>query len=143
MASLALSGTASSADRIDGMSYNQLAKAANKAIANGAIYGTGHGQASRYLKSLCYEMIQRAFSPYGTQEWARHVIRRESDCNPAAINHTYRGWSNQANGLAQMIPKYHTWVNYSRVHRDMKYAVAVFLRLSKGGKNTQPWCLCR
>lgn len=125
------------------LSTAELYFAAQWEINHGGIYSHRHGAVSSRLKEVCYELINRAFAPYGTQRWASYVIRRESDCNPAAINYTWDGWENQANGLAQMIPKYHTWIDYDRVHRDMKYAIHVFVRLSRGGRSTGPWCLCR
>jgi hypothetical protein len=117
--------------------YKFLAKVADKAIRQGHVYSHRWGDASPWLKALCYEMVERAFTPYGTQAWARHVVNRESGCNPAAINST-----SGTTGIAQIHPRYHTWVNYHRVQRDMRYALATFVRLSRGGRHTQPWCLC-
>jgi hypothetical protein len=84
-------------------------------------------------------MVDRAFRPYGTQAWAHYVVNRESGCNPAAINTTYSDPMQQATGLSQMIPAIHRWVDYGRVQRDMGYAVAVFVKLSDGGRSTGPW----
>jgi hypothetical protein len=122
--------------------YRFLAKVANKAVHAGHVYSHRWGHVSPWLKAICYEMIDRAFSPFGTQGWARYVVHRESDCNPAAINTTYSDPRQRATGLSQMIPAVHTWVNYDRVQWDMRYAVATFLRLSRNGQNTGPWCLC-
>jgi hypothetical protein len=122
---------------MDSMSYQQLADAGDQAIRNGHVYSHRWGDASEYLKRICYEMLERAFSPYGTQAWARYVVNRESDCNPAAINS-----SSGTTGIAQIHPGYHTWINFARVQRDMRYAIRTFLRLSRGGRNTGPWCLC-
>lgn len=128
-------------DRIDRMSYPQLAKAADRAVQNGAIRSYRYGDASPYLKRICYEMVERAFSRFGQYavDWALYVVGRESDCNPGAENHKYSSWSQQAQGIAQMIPAYHTWVNYTRLKRDLRYAVAVFVRLSRGGSSRRPW----
>lgn len=117
--------------------YRFLAKVADKAIRKGHVYSHRWGDASPWLKSLCYEMVDRAFSPYGTQGWARYVVNRESGCNPAAINS-----SSGTTGIAQIHPAYHTWVDFRRVQRDMAYALRTFLRLSRNGSNTGPWCLC-
>lgn len=119
------------------MTYSELAAAGDRAIKNGAVYSHRWGDASPYLIAICYEMVRRAFSRYGTQAWALYVVRRESGCNPGAINS-----SSGTTGIAQIHPRYHTWVNYYRVQRDMKYALATFVRLSRGGRNTGPWCLC-
>ena len=124
---------------IDRMSYAQLEKAANKAIRSGHVYSHRWGDASPWLKTLCYEMLDRAFAPYGTQSWAKYIVNRESGCNPAAINTTYSDPCQRATGLSQMIPCVHRWVNYQRVQRDMGYAVAVFVKLSRGGRSTGPW----
>ena len=97
------------------------------------------GDASPYLRTLCYEMISRKFSRFGTQSWARYVVNRESGCNPGAVNTTYSSWSQRAQGLAQLIPAYHRWVDYPRMLRDVDYGIAVFVKLSKGGSNTGPW----
>lgn len=124
-------------DRFDRMSYGQLVKAANRAIANGHSYSHRWGDASAYLRGLCYELVERTFKPYGTERWALYVVRRESGCNPRAINS-----SSQTTGIAQIHPTYHTWINYRKVQYDMHYAMQTFLRLSRGGRNTGPWCLC-
>lgn len=127
---------ASASDR---MSYAQLERAANKAIRSGHVYSHRWGDVSPWLRTLCYEMVDRAFAPYGTQAWARMVVNRESGCNPAAINTTYSDPRQRATGLSQMIPAVHTWVDYDRVQRDMGYAIAVFIKLSDGGRSTGPW----
>lgn len=129
--------TAHDSRRLDRMSYDQLAREADKVIRNGGIYSHRWGDASRYLIDICYEMVERAFKPYGTQAWAAYIVRRESGCNPGAINS-----SSGTTGIAQIHPRYHTWINYTRVQRDMKYALWTFVRLSRGGANTGPWCLC-
>lgn len=137
-ATLAATGTAgATTNDMDNMTYSQLANAADQAIANGAIRSHRWGDATPWLTRLCYEMVRRAFAPYGTQDWAVYVVRRESGCNPGAINS-----SSGTTGIAQIHPRYHTWIDYSRVQRDMRYALATFLRLSRGGRNTGPWCLC-
>ena len=117
--------------------YRFLAKVGDKAIRQGHVYSHRWGDASPWLKAICYEMIDRAFGPYGTQGWARYVVNRESGCNPAAINS-----SSQTTGIAQIHPAYHRWVDFHRVQRDMDYAMRTFLRLSRNGRNTGPWCLC-
>lgn len=117
--------------------YHFLGKVANKAIHAGHVYSHRWGDASPWLKALCYEMVDRAFSPYGTQAWARMVVNRESGCNPAAINS-----SSGTTGIAQIHPDYHTWVDFQRVQWDMRYAIKTFLRLSRNGSSTGPWCLC-
>lgn len=116
----------------------QLYKQADKAIRNGCVYSSRWGDACPYLKNICYELVERAFAPYGTAAWAVHIVRRESGCNPGAVNS-----SSGTTGIAQIHPRYHTWINYYRVKRDMKYAVKTFLRLSRNGHNTGPWCLCQ
>lgn len=122
---------------LDEIPYRFLAKVGDKAIRQGHVYSHRWGDASPWLKAICYEMVDRAFSPYGTQGWARYVVNRESGCNPAAINS-----SSQTTGIAQIHPDYHRWVDFRRVQRDMDYAMRTFLRLSRNGSNTGPWCLC-
>jgi hypothetical protein len=117
--------------------YRFLAKVATKAIHAGHVYSHRYGDASPWLRALCYEMVERAFAPHGTHGWALMVVERESGCNPAAINS-----SSQTTGIAQIHPAYHRWVDFRRVQWDMRYAVATFLRLSRNGQNTGPWCLC-
>lgn len=124
------------------LTTSQLYDNAQWEIAHGAIYGHGWGAVSSRLQELCYELVSRAFSPYGTSDWAVYIVRRESGCNPAAINYTYNDPGERATGLSQMIPNVHTWVDYQRVMYDLKYAIAVFVRLSDGGRSTGPWCLC-
>jgi len=125
------------ADDFAGLTYAQLADRADRQIAHGAVYSHRWGDASPYLRALCYELVRRAFAPYGTQQWALYVVRRESGCNPGAINS-----SSGTTGIAQIHPRYHTWINYARVQRDMRYALRTFLRLSRNGRSTGPWCLC-
>jgi len=131
-------------DQVDRMTNKQLVKESRSVIAHGGILGTGWGQVTPYLRRICQEMIDRAFAPYGSWavSWARHIVRRESGCNPAAVNYTYSDPGERATGLSQMIPNVHTWVDYRRVVRDLWYAVRVFVRLSRGGHNPGPWCLC-
>jgi hypothetical protein len=121
---------------VDEIPYWFLGKVANKAIRQGHIYSSRWGDASPWLKRLCYEMVDRAFGPYGTAGWARSVVNRESGCNPGAINAT-----SGTTGIAQIHPDYHRWVDYYRVKRDMRYAIRTFLRLSRNGSNTGPWVL--
>lgn len=132
-------GTASAG--VNDMTYAQLDRAAKQEVKRGGIYSMRWGDASPWLKTLCYEMLERKFAPYGTQRWARYIVNRESGCNPGAVNTTYSSWRQRAQGLAQLIPAYHTWVNYSLMLRDIKYGIAVFLRLSKGGRSTGPWAM--
>lgn len=132
-----LAPTAATADKVDRMSYRQLANAGDRAIDNGHVYSHRWGDASEYLKRICYEMVERAFAPYGTASWATAIVNRESGCNPGAINS-----SSGTTGIAQIHPGYHHWVDFQRVQRDMRYALATFVRLSRGGRNTGPWCLC-
>lgn len=124
------------------LTTSELYSAAQWQINHGGIYSHAHGAVSPRLSEICYELINRAFSPYGTQEWAKYVVRRESGCNPAAINYTYSDPGERATGLSQMIPNVHRWVDYNRVMHDMRYSIAVFKRLSNNGKSTGPWCLC-
>lgn len=125
--------------RYDTLPTDDLYALADQAIRHGAIYSVRWGDASPILKGVCYEAVRRAFAPYRTQEWARFVVNRESGCNPGAVNTTYSVWREQAQCIAQMIPKYHTWIDYSRCKSDLRYAVRVFVGLSNGGKSTGPW----
>lgn len=113
-----------------------LAWAARREVARGGVYSSRWGAASARLKALTREILYRGFRPYGTQRWAAHIVYRESGFNPGAVNA-----SSYATGLAQMMPSIHTWVNYTRVKRDVPYAVAVFVKLSRGGRVTGPWRL--
>lgn len=121
------------ADSVDYMPTKKIERAAQKQINKGAIYSSRWGDASPYLKRLCYELVERAFSPYGTQGWALHVVNRESGCNPGAINS-----SSGANGIAQIMPMHKQYDHY-RIRRDIHYAVAVFVHMSRGGRSTSPW----
>lgn len=117
--------------------YRFLAKVADKAIRKGHVYSSRWGDASPWLRSLVREMVERRFSEFGTQRWALYVVNRESGFNPGAINS-----SSGTTGIAQIHPAYHRWVDYYLVKRDMRYALATFVRLSRGGRSTGPWCLC-
>jgi len=118
------------------LSTERLYQIATYEVKRGGIYSSRWGDASSRLKEVCYELVSRVFSPYGTQGWARYVVNRESGCNPGAVNS-----KSGTTGIAQIHPAYHDY-DYPRMKRDMKYALATFIRLSRGGKNTGPWCLC-
>jgi hypothetical protein len=134
-----MTGQAQAHDResISKMKTATLYKEADRAIRNGCIHSSRWGDACPYLVRLCYEIVARAFAPYGASDWAVSIVRRESGCNPGAVNS-----SSQTTGIAQIHPAYHKWVDYYRVKRDMRYAIKTFLRLSRNGRNTGPWCLC-
>lgn len=136
------SAAQASSPAVYNMTTAQLYKEANKEVNRGGIYSHRWGGSSRYLTSLCYEALNRAFAPYGTQGWARYVVNRESGCNIGAINTTYSSWSQQAHGIAQYIPAVHTWVDYRRLMIDLKYAIATFVKMSHGGRSTSPWNCC-
>lgn len=138
VAALASTGTAQGhGDRLDHMTYQQLYRESKRLISNGAIYSTAYGVVHPRLKQICYEMLERKFG--GRYWFAYAVMQQESDCNPGAHNFKWSGWHNQAQGIAQMIPKYHTWVNFKKLKHDLHYAIACFYRLSRGGTNGQPW----
>lgn len=124
------------------LSTDQLYERAQWEIAHGGIYSHAWGAVSPRLQEACYELVNREFSRFGTGSWAVRIVRRESGCNPAAVNYTYSDPGERATGLSQMIPNVHRWVDYGRVMRDMRYSIAVFIRLSDGGRSTGPWCLC-
>jgi Transglycosylase SLT domain len=124
------------ADGVDNMPTKKIERAAQKQINNGAIYSSRWGDASPYLKRLCYELVDRAFAPFGTSSWAHYVVNRESDCNPGAINS-----SSGANGIAQILQS-HTQYDHYRIRHDIRYAVRVFVHMSDGGRNTSPWRCC-
>ena len=125
--------------RIDQLPTKVLAKEAKKVVKNGGVYSPKCGDASPYLLRLSYELVERAFRPYGTEGWALYIVGRESCFNPGAINFKWDGWKNQAKGLAQLIPVYHPWVNYDRMLVDPWYGAQVFVKLSRGGTRTGPW----
>lgn len=130
-------------DRVDQLPTKVVALEAKRAIKNGATYSVRHGHCSSYLKRLSYELVERGFRPYGSAvvQWALSIVKRESGFCPGAVNTTYSDWEDQAKGLAQLIPEYHPWVNYKRMAADPWYAVKVFVKLSRGGRNTGPWHL--
>ena len=136
LATAAVSSASGGQQDLNRMSYAQLAKAGDRAIRSGHVYSSRWGDASAWLKSICYEMVERAFRPFGTQEWATFVVNRESGCNPGAINS-----SSGANGIAQILQS-HTQFDHYRMRHDLGYAVAAFVRMSGGGRNTQPWRCC-
>lgn len=127
--------TQASSDLADRMTWQQLAKAAKTEVRRGGIYSTRWGDASPWLKRLSAELVDRAFTPYGTGSWARYIVNRESGYNPGAVNRTSR-----CTGLAQIHPL-HRWVNFKRLKSDPAYAVRVFERMSRGGSYTSPWRL--
>lgn len=121
------------------MSDEQLADQARLEVRNGGTYSVRYGDCSERLKALSRELVDRAFAPYGTQSWAEYIVGRESGFCPGAVNTTYSSWSQQAQCLAQLIPAYHTWVDYDRCKSDPAYSAWVFVRLSRGGHSTGPW----
>lgn len=140
-----LAGSATQAstagDRVSKMSWVTLAKEAKKVVRNGGCHSVRHRDASQYLMRLSYELVLRAFLPFGTERWALYIVDRESGFNPCAVNTTYSYWREQARCLMQAIPKYHAWVDYKRCNSDPAYAVRVFVRMSRGGHHVSPWYL--
>lgn len=120
-------------------SYEQLAENARQEVKHGGTYSVRYGSCSGRLKILSRELVERAFRPYGTTQWALYIVGRESGFCPGAVNTTYSNWNQQAQCIAQLIPAYHTWVNYKKCKSDPAYSVQVFEHLSKGGRNTGPW----
>lgn len=125
------------AGRLNVLTTYDLYYAADREVKQGGIYSIAWGGASPLLTSLCYEAVSRAFGP--NAQWARHIVNRESGCNPGAVNTTYSSWREQAKCIAQLIPRYHGWVDYPRCQRDLRYSVQVFYALSNGGSSTGPW----
>ncbi len=117
----------------------QLKKAGKEAIANGGTYSVRYGDCSSDVKAIVRELINRTFGPFGTESWATYIVDRESGFCPGAVNTTYSDWNQQAQCVAQMIPAYHTWVNYKRCKSDPAYSVLVFAELSNYGTSTGPW----
>ena len=134
-------GTANAHDHYDRMSYAQLAVAGKKEVARGGTYSVRYGDCSSRLKRISYELVQRVFAPYGSAaiRWAQYIVSRESGHCPGAVNTTYSSWREQAQCIAQLIPRYHSWVNYTRCKTDPAYSVQVFRKLSNGGRSTGPW----
>lgn len=122
-------------------SNEQLREQAKEEVANGGTYSVRHGGCSSRLQSLSQEITRRQFGPHGTYWWADSIIRRESGYCPGAVNTTYSDPSQQASCIAQFIPAVHRWVNYKRCKSDPWYSVAIFVKLSKGGRYTSPWNL--
>ena len=120
-------------------SDSQLAEQARLEVKNGGTYSIRYGDCSSRLKTLSRELVERAFRPYGTTSWALYIVGRESGFCPGAVNTTYSNSKEQAQCIAQMIPRYHTWVDYKRCKSDPAYSVKVFRELSNGGKSTRPW----
>lgn len=123
--------------RLYELTTRDLYALANVEVKRGGVYSQRWGDASPLLKSLCYEAVGRAFGPNAS--WARYIVNRESGCNPGAVNTTYSSWSQRAQCIAQMIPAYHRWVDFNRCKTDLRYAVEIFVRLSRGGSSTGPW----
>jgi len=128
--------SSASADRVDQLPTGKVASEARKVVRNGGTYSTRWGDCSTYLQRLSQELVERAFRPYGTHEWALYIVNRESGFCPGAVNS-----SSGTTGLAQFDPPSHPSYDYDRMKRDPAYAVRAFVRLSQGGKYTQPWCL--
>ena len=130
-----------SLDYLNLWSLKQLREQAKAEVRNGGTYSVRHGGCSERLQILSEELVNRYFAPYGTQAWARAIVARESGFCPGAVNTTYSDPGEQASCIAQFIPNIHTWVNYKRCKSDPAYSVAIFVRLSKGGRYTSPWNL--
>lgn len=120
-------------------SDEQLAEKGKEAIASGGSYSVRYGDCSEKVKTIVKELLVRAFGPYGTIQWANYIVGRESGYCPGAVNTTYSSASQQAQCVAQLIPAYHTWVDYKRCKSDPAYSVHVFDVLSNHGTSTSPW----
>ena len=120
-------------------SYAQLTEQGKEAIANGGTYSVRYGDCSNTIKTIVKELLNRKFGPHGTYYWAYSIVNRESGFCPGAVNTTYSDPNQQAQCVAQMIPAYHTWVDYDRCKSDPAYSVQVFANLSNYGTSTGPW----
>lgn len=120
-------------------SYEQLAENAREEVRRGGTFSVRYGDCSSRLQSLSRELIERTFGPHGTANWALYIVDRESGFCPGAVNTTYSSWTQRAQCIAQMIPAYHTWVDYDRCKTDPAYSVKVFAELSNYGTSTGPW----
>jgi hypothetical protein len=125
-------GQASSSTRVERMSQRVLEREARKVAVHGGVTGSCWGCATPYMKRLSYELIDRAFSS-SYRSWAHCIVNRESGYNPGAVSRT------DDHGLPQFNRPSHSWINYTKVKRDPPYAVACFVRLSRGGSNQGPW----
>lgn len=139
-----------STDRVDRLTTPVLKREARTVARNGGIVchtiGVGAGCATRYMRRLTIELVERAFAPDGAwaARWAVCVAGRESGGNPAAVSST------DDHGAGQLNRPSHPWVNYHRIAwqtprsptgwaSDPVYSVAVFHRLAHGGANRGPW----
>lgn len=138
------------ADRVDRLSTPRLEREARKVGRHGGILchtvGVGAGCATRYMRRLTGELVERAFRPGGPAavRWATCVAARESGLNPAAVSAT------NDHGAGQLNLPSHPWLHVARIAwptagsptgwaSDPVYSVAVFARLARLGENRSPW----
>lgn len=124
---------------ISWFTYEQLVEQGKLEVRHGGTYSYRYGDCSNRLQSISRELVHRIFGPHGTESWAVYIIDRESGFCPGAVNTTYSSWNQRAQCIAQMIPAYHTWVDYDRCKTDPAYSVKVFAELSNYGTSTGPW----
>lgn len=140
----------STADRVDRLPTRLLEREARKVALHGGIrchtIGVGARCATPYMRRLVRELVERRFRVYGRYAlaWGVCVAGRESGFNPAAISAT------DDHGVGQLNRPSHQWVDYGRIAwatdvsptgwaGDPVYSVAVFAKLSRGGRNRDPW----
>lgn len=138
------------ADRVDRLPTRALEREARTVALHGGIrchtVGVGAECATPYMRRLVRELVERRLRPYGSYAlaWGLCVVGRESGFNPAAVSHT------DDHGAGQLHRSDHRWVDYGRIAwqtdvsptgwaGDPVYSVAVFVRLSRGGANRDPW----
>lgn len=135
---------ARAADRVDRLTDWQLHREAQRVAGHGGILcqtpGQGSGCASTYMRRLTFELVDRAF-PVSERAWAHCVAGRESGHNPAALSTT------GDYGVGQINYVTHLWIDRNRIAHlgphgwvsDVAYSVALFVRVSDGGRVRSPW----
>lgn len=143
-------GGRAAGDRVDRLGARKLEREARQVARSGGIRchttGVGVRCATPYMRRLVRELVERRFRPYGRSAvaWAVCVAGRESGFNPAAVSAT------DDHGAGQLNRPSHPWIDTGRIAwatsrsptgwaSDPVYSVAVFVQLSKGGRNRSPW----
>jgi hypothetical protein len=110
----------------------QLERLGRRVAAHGGVRSSRYGDTTPLMRAISLTLVARAF-PARTRPWALCIVLRESGANPGAISksHDY--------GLAQIHvavhPEYDAW----RLTHDPGYSARSFAKLSRKGRDRQPW----
>lgn len=95
------------------------------------------GCAPARVKAQAEREIYRQFGHGWRGRVARCIAYHESGLNPQASN--WRDSNGGSHGLFQMNGIHKGWVNFTKLEHNIRYAVQIAYRMSRGGNRWWPW----